>query len=60
MASTPSSSSASSTTSSKRDNHFFPYFLKPEHIKDKAGRRPDHPEYDQTTLWVPDYVLAPP
>ncbi|XP_075160076.1 DNA mismatch repair protein Msh6 [Haematobia irritans] len=32
-------------------------FLKPDKIKDKKGRRPDHPEYDATTLYVPEKFL---
>lgn len=32
-------------------------FLKPENIKDKAGRRPDHPDYDPKTLYVPSEFL---
>lgn len=29
-------------------------FLKPEKIKDIKGRSPDHPEYDQRTLYIPE------
>lgn len=32
-------------------------FLKPDKIKDKQGRRPDHPEYDASTLYVPTKFL---
>ncbi|XP_030375473.1 probable DNA mismatch repair protein Msh6 [Scaptodrosophila lebanonensis] len=32
-------------------------FLLPDHIKDKAGRRPDHPHYDKSTLHVPEKFL---
>lgn len=32
-------------------------FLKPEFIKDKNRRRPNHNEYDKTTLYVPDEYL---
>lgn len=32
-------------------------FLKPDKIKDKEGRRPDHPDYDNTTLYVPKSFL---
>ncbi|XP_059225843.1 probable DNA mismatch repair protein Msh6 [Stomoxys calcitrans] len=32
-------------------------FLKPDKIKDKQGRRPDHPEYDPSTLYVPEKFL---
>lgn len=32
-------------------------FLKPENIKDKEGRRPSHPDYDPTTLYVPPKYL---
>ncbi|KAH8396852.1 hypothetical protein KR215_005308 [Drosophila sulfurigaster] len=32
-------------------------FLQPEKIKDKAGRRPDHPDYDKSTLHVPEKFL---
>lgn len=28
-------------------------FLKPENVRDGAGRRPDHPDYDPRTLSVP-------
>ena len=31
-----------------------PNFLKPENIKDKQGNKPDDPNYDPTTLYVPD------
>ncbi|XP_047736038.1 DNA mismatch repair protein Msh6 [Hyalella azteca] len=34
-----------------------PSFLLPENIKDAAGRRLDHPEYDRRTLWVPESFL---
>ena len=30
-----------------------PDFLKEDKLKDKHGRRPDHPEYDATSLYVP-------
>lgn len=29
-------------------------FLEPSKIKDINGRRPDHPEYDSHTLYVPE------
>lgn len=32
-------------------------FLQPDKIKDKAGRRPDHPDYDKSTLHVPEKFL---
>lgn len=32
-------------------------WLKPDHIRDANKRRPDHPEYDPTTLFVPDSHL---
>ncbi|VDD80594.1 unnamed protein product [Mesocestoides corti] len=32
-------------------------FLKPDRIKDSCGRRPDHPEYDPRTLFVPEEFL---
>ncbi|XP_023303172.2 probable DNA mismatch repair protein Msh6 [Lucilia cuprina] len=32
-------------------------FLKPDKIKDKQGRRPDHPDYDPSTLYVPPKFL---
>lgn len=32
-------------------------FLKADKIKDKEGRRPDHPDYDKTTLYVPKSFL---
>lgn len=31
-----------------------PYFLKEENIKDKDGRAPTDPDYDETTLYIPD------
>ena len=34
-----------------------PDFLKPENIKDKNGNRPDSPQYDSNTLYVPpDFI----
>lgn len=32
-------------------------FLKPENIKDKKGHRPDHPDYNPRTLYVPESYL---
>ncbi|EDV52086.1 probable DNA mismatch repair protein Msh6 [Drosophila erecta] len=32
-------------------------FLQPDKIKDKQGRRPDHPDYDKSTLHVPEKFL---
>lgn len=32
-------------------------FLWPDKIKDKKGRRPDHPDYDARTLYVPPQFL---
>ncbi|XP_011196235.2 probable DNA mismatch repair protein Msh6 [Zeugodacus cucurbitae] len=32
-------------------------FLQPDKIKDKNGRRPEHPDYDPTTLHVPEKYL---
>uniref|UniRef100_W8C538 DNA mismatch repair protein n=2 Tax=Ceratitis capitata TaxID=7213 RepID=W8C538_CERCA len=32
-------------------------FLQPDKIKDKQGRRPEHPDYDPTTLHVPEKYL---
>jgi DNA mismatch repair protein MSH6 len=34
-----------------------PDFLKPENIKDKNGNRPDSPQYDYSTLFVPPDFL---
>ena len=31
-----------------------PDFLKPEKIRDKNGNRPDSPEYDCNTLYIPN------
>ena len=31
-----------------------PEFLKPKNIRDKEGRRPDDPDYDLTTLFIPE------
>lgn len=30
-----------------------PHFLKPDFLKDKQGNRPDSPNYDPTTLYIP-------
>ena len=30
-----------------------PFFLKEQNIKDKSGKRPDDPQYDHTTLFIP-------
>ena len=30
-----------------------PAFLKPDQLADKHGRGPDHPDYDETTLYIP-------
>ena len=30
------------------------WWTKPEHIRDSKMRRPSHPQYDKTTLHVPD------
>ncbi|VDL59976.1 unnamed protein product [Hymenolepis diminuta] len=32
-------------------------FLQPERIKDASGRRPNHPDYDSKTLFVPEDFL---
>ena len=41
-------------------NSEWPEFLLPENIKDSQGRRPDHPDYDPSTLYVPkDYKFTP-
>ena len=32
-------------------------WLRPENIKDKEGRKKDHPEYDSRTLYVPPDFL---
>ncbi len=34
-----------------------PDFLKPENIKDKQGNKPDDPNYDPTTLYVPNEYI---
>lgn len=34
-------------------NHVWPDWLKPENLKDGQGNRPEHPSYDQSTVWVP-------
>ncbi|CAD7937951.1 unnamed protein product [Amoebophrya sp. A25] len=36
--------------------HQWPSWLLPENIKDKHGRRPDHPDYDQTSLLLPKFT----
>ncbi|EDW79457.1 uncharacterized protein Dwil_GK20488 [Drosophila willistoni] len=51
-----------STTNSNLDEpvvwpHHKLEFLQPDKIKDKAGRRPDHPDYDKSTLHVPEKFL---
>lgn len=33
-------------------------WLKPDKITDRQRRRPDHPEYDPRTLYVPDLFLS--
>jgi hypothetical protein len=30
-----------------------PYFIKEENIMDAERRRPEHPNYDPTTLYIP-------
>jgi DNA mismatch repair protein MSH6 len=30
-----------------------PWWTHKEYIKDSEGRRPDHPDYDSTTLFIP-------
>lgn len=32
-------------------------FLRPDKIKDKQGRKTDHPDYDPSTLYVPQKFL---
>lgn len=32
-------------------------FLQPANVRDKEGRKSDHPEYDQNTLLVPEDFL---
>ena len=39
------------TTSSE---YYYPPWMRPENLLDKNKRRPSDPEYDQTSLWVPD------
>ena len=34
---------------------YLPKFVKPEFILDGMKRRPDDPEYDGTTLYIPGY-----
>jgi DNA mismatch repair protein MSH6 len=31
-----------------------PWFTQPEYILDKQGRRPDEPNYDPTTIFIPE------
>ena len=31
-----------------------PWFVKPKFIQDAKGRRPDHDDYDNSTLFIPD------
>ena len=35
-----------------------PAFIKPENIKDKNKRRPDDPDYDNTSVYIPDQAFA--
>eukprot|EP00392_Amoebophrya_sp_AT5.2_P005546 g5555.t1 len=37
------------------EHHQWPWWLVPKHICDSKKRRPDHPDYDQTTLFVPEF-----
>ena len=30
-----------------------PHFIKEENVKDAEGRKPDDPDYDPTTLFIP-------
>jgi hypothetical protein len=32
-----------------------PEFLKEKNLKDKSGRRPDDPQYDPCTLYIPQH-----
>lgn len=38
--------------------HNFLSFLQPENLMDKKRRRPDHPDYDSTSVFVPNSFLA--
>lgn len=31
-----------------------PWFTQPEHITDSMERRPDHPDYDPSTVFIPE------
>ncbi|CAG9832099.1 unnamed protein product [Diabrotica balteata] len=61
--SSESSSQESSTNNEATDMHTSWLhntldFLKPENIRDINKRKPDHPEYDSRTLYVPEKYLA--
>ena len=49
--------SQSTTNESISFPHLTYTFLNENKIKDKCGRRPDHPEYDSRTLYVPESHL---
>ena len=51
--SNPKDKAAANQAATGSQHRADPEWLKPENIKDKEGRRPDHPEYDPTTLKVP-------
>jgi len=42
------------TGKNDKDKWELPSFVKPENIMDKYKRRPDHPDYDKTTVYVPE------
>jgi DNA mismatch repair protein MSH6 len=42
----------------KRENEQCFDFLKPENVRDKDGKRPDHPDYDKRTIMVPKSAWA--
>lgn len=56
-ASPSAAASGEGNLGTRRFPHLTYNFLKPEFIKDKAGRRPDHPDYDPKTLYVPPEFL---
>ncbi|KAF4651640.1 DNA mismatch repair protein msh6, partial [Perkinsus olseni] len=37
-----------------RDTYSYPSWMHPDKLADAKGRRPDHPDYDQSTMRVPD------
>eukprot|EP01022_Parablepharisma_sp_SALTPOND_P036625 TRINITY_DN99_c0_g2_i3.p1 TRINITY_DN99_c0_g2~~TRINITY_DN99_c0_g2_i3.p1 ORF type:complete len:732 (+),score=90.06 TRINITY_DN99_c0_g2_i3:4888-7083(+) len=49
--------SARRVAKSTKDKWDLPDFIKPENIMDANMHRPDHPEYDRSTVYIPDEVF---